>query len=79
MSRATAKVFESGRSQAVRIPKDFRFDCEEVLVERDGPRLVLTPKPRRLKEFFANPRFARLSASFPGDIEDAPPAPVEPL
>lgn len=41
---ATAKVFTTGRSQAVRIPKDYRFDCDEVTVERDGDRLILTPK-----------------------------------
>ncbi|MDP3295239.1 MAG: AbrB family transcriptional regulator [Nevskia sp.] len=41
---ATAKVFTTGRSQAVRIPKDYRFDCDEVTVERDGERLILTPK-----------------------------------
>lgn len=41
---ATAKVFTTGRSQAVRIPKEFRFDCSEVSIERDGERVVLTPK-----------------------------------
>jgi virulence-associated protein VagC len=29
MDRATAKVFVTGRSQAIRIPKEFRFDCEK--------------------------------------------------
>jgi antitoxin VapB len=31
---AVAKVFKNGRSQAVRLPKEFRFDTEEVTVER---------------------------------------------
>jgi hypothetical protein len=31
---ATAKVFMSGRSQAVRLPKEFRFDVDEVQIER---------------------------------------------
>lgn len=44
---ATAKVFITGRSQAVRIPKDFRFDCDEVTIERDGDRVILTPKLAR--------------------------------
>ena len=33
----TAKVFENGRSQAVRLPKKFRFTTDEVVVQRLGP------------------------------------------
>lgn len=40
----TAKVFENGRSQAIRLPKKFRFDTDEVLVHRFGKSVVLTPK-----------------------------------
>lgn len=39
----TAKVFWSGRSQAVRLPKAFRFDTDEVRIRRDGSRVVLEP------------------------------------
>ena len=39
----TAKVFTSGRSQAVRIPKEFRFDAEEVFINRVGDAIILTP------------------------------------
>lgn len=39
----TAKVFMTGRSQAVRIPKAFRFDAAEVHVRRIGDSLLLTP------------------------------------
>lgn len=39
-----AKVFMSGRSQAVRLPKRYRFDCDEVEVTRDGDALVLRPR-----------------------------------
>ena len=44
---AIAKVFMNGRSQAVRLPKEFRFDVDEVTVERraDGA-VVLRPVPR---------------------------------
>ena len=38
-----AKVFMTGRSQAVRIPKAFRFGCSEVVVRRSGDSLLLTP------------------------------------
>ncbi len=41
----TAKVFMTGRSQAVRIPKEFRFGCAEVLVRRRGDSLLLSPAP----------------------------------
>jgi antitoxin VapB len=41
---ATAKVFTTGRSQAVRLPKAFRFDTDEVTIEKVGNALVLRPK-----------------------------------
>jgi len=40
-----AKVFWSGRSQAVRLPKDFRFDTREVRIRRHGAGLILEPIP----------------------------------
>ena len=39
-----AKVFLNGRSQAIRIPKDFRVDSDEVYIEKVGNTLVITPK-----------------------------------
>ena len=39
----TAKVFWSGRSQAVRLPKDFRFDTDEVRIRRHGCAVILEP------------------------------------
>lgn len=41
---ATAKVFTTGRSQAVRLPKAFRFDTAEVTIEKVGNAVVLRPK-----------------------------------
>ena len=40
----TAKLFENGRSQAVRLPKRFRFDGEEVLVQKLGKAVLLIPQ-----------------------------------
>lgn len=40
----TAKIFENGRSQAVRLPKKFRFDVEEVVVQQLGAAVLLVPK-----------------------------------
>ena len=39
----TAKIFWSGRSQAVRLPKDFRFDAEKVRIRRHGNAVILEP------------------------------------
>ncbi|KLU28041.1 AbrB family transcriptional regulator [Caballeronia mineralivorans PML1(12)] len=39
----TAKVFWSGRSQAVRLPKAFRLDADEVRVRRHGRAIILEP------------------------------------
>ena len=40
---ANAKVFWSGRSQAVRLPKDFRFHGDEVRIRRHGNAVILEP------------------------------------
>ena len=37
----TAKIFRSGNSQAVRLPKEFRFDVDEVEITREGDAVVL--------------------------------------
>lgn len=43
----TAKLFINGRSQAVRLPKAFRFEgVNEVLIERDGDAVILRPSTR---------------------------------
>lgn len=42
-----AKLFWNGRSQAVRLPKEFRFRGDEVLVRREGDAVILEPVPRR--------------------------------
>ena len=43
MSINIAKLFWSGRSQAVRLPKDFRFEGEEVRIRRHGDSVILEP------------------------------------
>ena len=40
----SARVFMSGRSQAVRLPKDYRFDTDQVFIKQIGHSLLLTPK-----------------------------------
>jgi antitoxin VapB len=39
----TAKIFWSGRSQAVLLPKQFRFDADEVRIRRHGNAVILEP------------------------------------
>jgi antitoxin VapB len=76
-----AKVFKNGRSQAVRIPKEFRLDTDQVLIERKGKRLVLTPqvKPARRYKSWADywknaPRF---TDDYPDYVPDPPPKPIK--
>ena len=53
MTRKIAKLFKNGRSQAVRIPKEFRFEGSEVYIEKDGESVVLSPrKNSSWREFF---------------------------
>jgi antitoxin VapB len=40
-----ARVFQSGNSQAVRLPKEFRLDVERVEVSREGDAIILRPTP----------------------------------
>ena len=47
----TAKVFENGRSQAVRLPKEYRFSSDEVMVNKIGDIVILMPKADKWKSF----------------------------
>jgi antitoxin VapB len=48
----TAKVFRSGNSQVVRLPKQYRFESSEVLIFRRGDEVVLREKPKSLERAF---------------------------
>ncbi len=47
----TAKVFENGRSQAVRLPKEYRFNDEEVAINKIGDIVILMPKENKWSGF----------------------------
>ena len=49
---STAKVFTTGRSQAVRLPKAFRFATREVTIERQGDAVILRPKVQTKDEWW---------------------------
>jgi antitoxin VapB len=48
---ATAKIFKNGRSQAVRLPKEYRFDEDEVCIKKIGQTIYLFPKSKTLEIF----------------------------
>ncbi len=65
---ATAKVFQSGNSQAVRLPKQFRLTSDEVEIYWRGDEIVLREKPRTLARAF------ELLCDLPDvEREDGPP------
>ena len=47
----TAKVFENGRSQAVRLPTEYRFKDDEVMVNKVGDVVLLVPKSAKWETF----------------------------
>lgn len=69
-----AKVFMTGRSQAVRLPKAYRFETSEVLIERTSDGVLLRPAPRgplgqRLLAILGEQDFTWLDRPPQGDLE----------
>jgi antitoxin VapB len=60
-----AKIFKTGRSQAVRLPKEFRFDGDTVLIRHEGSAVIL--EPDGWPEDYVNS-----FAGIPDDFERAP-------
>lgn len=52
--RNTAKLFMNGRSQAVRLPVSYRFDCDEVYIRKDPENgdVIISKKPGSWEDFF---------------------------
>jgi antitoxin VapB len=78
---ATAKLFMHGRSQAVRLPKEFRFEGSEVRVSKVGDKVILEPIAKQ--PFDAEAWFARLDELgardfLPDGIPDDPPLEPDP-
>ena len=48
----TAKLFRNGRSQAVRLPREFRFEGDEVLIRQVGNGVLLEPKLTDVGQWF---------------------------
>ena len=67
----TAKLFRNGESQAVRLPKEFRFRGDEVFIKRVGSAVVLLPKARSWDTLLES------LAKFPSDFMDNRNQPAE--
>lgn len=44
---ATAKLFTTGGSQAIRLPKEYRFEGTEVAIRKEGPSVIIEPKTHK--------------------------------
>lgn len=71
-----ARLFRNGRNQALRIPRDFELPGEEVVIHKDGDRLIVEPvqRPGTLAELLAS--WEPLEEEFP-EIEDPPVKPED--
>lgn len=70
-----AKLFRIGRDRALRIPREFEFPGDEVLMRREGDSLVIAPA--KLKSLTAIlDSLEPIDEEFP-DIPDAPPEPAD--
>ena len=71
----TAKLFRNGRSQAVRLPVDFRFEGSEVYVRRDPSTgdVILSRRPESWNDFFALTSSCDIPDDFLTDRRDTPP------
>ena len=71
MTERNASLFRNGRNQAVRIPREFEMEGTEVVIRKDGDRLILTPiRKNRLLDLLAS--WEPLDEGLP-DVEDGPP------
>lgn len=67
----TAKVFTNGRSQAVRLPKAFRFETDEVYIRRVGGDVILSAKKIGWNDFFQEK--SAFGDDFLAERDNAPP------
>lgn len=71
MTERRVSLFRNGRNQAIRIPREFEMEGTEVLIRKEGDRLILTPiRKNRLLDLLAT--WEPLEEGLP-DVEDCPP------
>jgi antitoxin VapB len=73
--RRTAKLFRNGRSQAVRLPSEYRFEGREVYIRRDPATgdVILSRRPESWKDFFELMKTIDVPKDFLADRQDNPP------
>jgi antitoxin VapB len=71
MPNQTAKLFNNGRSQAVRLPAEFRFEGTEVYIRKEGEQVILSPRPTSWDDFFDSS--VRATEDFMAERVDLPP------
>jgi len=71
----TAKLFRNGRSQAVRLPSEYRFEGSEVFIRRDRATgdVILSRRPESWTDFFELMKTIEIPDDFLGDRGDARP------
>jgi antitoxin VapB len=71
----TAKLFRNGRSQAVRLPSDYRFEGSQVFVRRDPATgdVILSRRPESWEDFFELMRDIDVPRDFLAERGDIPP------
>jgi antitoxin VapB len=70
-----AKLFRNGRSQAVRLPAEFRFEGTEVFIRRDAATgdVILSRRPELWDSFFELRHRAKVPAGFMANRQDKVP------
>jgi antitoxin VapB len=72
-----AKLFKSGGSQAVRLPREYRFEGqEEVLISREGEKVILQPVRRKWSRAFLELAGSAPDFPYPDEPPPAEPGPV---
>jgi len=66
----TARVFFNNRSQAVRIPKEFRLLGSEVFIRKEGENIILSPRPESWDDYLVSGPVA--PEDFMTDVEALP-------
>ena len=71
----TAKLFRNGRSQAVRLPAEYRFEGSEVYVRRDPSTgdVILSRRPESWEDFFELVKNIDIPSDFLTERDDTPP------
>ena len=73
--RRTAKLFMNGRSQAVRLPVNYRFDCDEVYIRKDPETgdVIISKKPGSWDDFFKMMQEIEIQEDFMAERDNETP------